>query len=780
MYLAPTPSSSTSTRLSYPAPFRYNVASMHLRKLTLQGFKTFAQKTTLTFPAGVANNHALTIIVGPNGSGKSNIADAIRWCLGEQSMKQLRGKQSQDVIFSGSDGKHRQNMAEVSLTFDNPKHVGGITLSEIVITRQLFRDGESHYLLNGKEVRLADIQLLLAEAGIGQRTYTVIAQGMIDHILTASPEERKVFFDDATGVRGLQIRRQQAMGKLRHSTELMVEAERLLKEIEPRLKLLERQAKRLEERQEVESALKEIQTLYYGAIWREQETELKAFDGHIASCDASIARISSTIQEGDSALARMENEQEDQTSVNESAQRRAKLQQQYSNAQRAHREAQHAVYEAERNLEIQKVRAQSRWSPLPLKDILAELDAMLTKGESLTISDLLKLIRSLKTKLTKPKPEDITLDPALTEEVQRSKQALADTRRTVEQLEDELTREAKVSSAPAQINKELFQLQRDLREAQNALHAEESKKHQLLIERTRIETRREDLLAELSELNLSLANITQYEPETPQSTHILKEKLTQLQRKRDLIGGIDPEIVAEYQETKERHHFLNTQLTDLHEAINASERVIDELDASIKSQSEGAFEAINKQFQLYFKILFGGGKCELTPLKREESESTNVDITPERGIHELIDSIEVERTASEQALERFEAREDHVAGIEIYATPPGKTLKSLTALSGGERALTAIALLSAIMATNPSPFVVLDEVDASLDESNTVRFANILSELRKHTQFIVVTHNRATMERGDMLYGVTMGNDGMSTLLSVNLKDIEETLTARR
>ena len=752
---------------------------MHLRRLTLQGFKTFANKTSLTFPAGKADHHALTIVVGPNGSGKSNIADAIRWCLGEQSMKQLRGKNSQDVIFSGSDGKGRSNMAEVSLEFDNPNNIGGMDLSEIVITRRLYRDGESNYMLNGKNVRLADIQMLLAEAGIGQRTYTVIAQGMIDHILTSSPEERKVFFDDATGVRGLQMKRHQSMSKLRRSTEMMVEAERLLKEIEPRLKMLQRQVKRLEEREEVETALKEIQELYYGAVWQEQEVDLGKFKHQITTIDQRIEAIQATIKAGDEQLAKIEAQQEQEALVqaDKGQSERAKLQQEYSKAQRSYREAQQHIYEAERNLEIQKVRAQSKWSPLPLKEIVAELDAMLSKGDSITVSDLYKLIKSLKTKLTKPKPEDIQLDPVLVDQVEKAKSAASEAKSRVEVLEEALTKAAKETAQPNQVNKEVFRLQRELREAQSQLHTEETKKNQLLIEKTRVDTRREDLLAELKELNLSLN--PNAKDDQSRSTHLLKEKMGQLQRKKEMIGGIDDEVIAEHKETSERHRFLTEQLDDLREAIKHSEGVIDELDDEIREQSEEAFESINEKFQLYFKVLFGGGSCSLIKLKKDE-EDEGTDVTPERGIHELIDGIEAELSESEEILKRFEERKDTVAGIDIQATPPGKKLKSLHSLSGGERALTSIALLSAIMATNPSPFVVLDEVDAALDEANTVRFANILGELQKLTQFIVVTHNRATMERGDLLYGVTMGDDGISNLLSVSMEEVEKNVTNRR
>ena len=239
---------------------------MYLSRLELQGFKTFAKKTVLEFPRPDGSHHALTVVVGPNGSGKSNTSDAIRWCLGEQSMKLLRGKSGQDVIFSGSQGKTRANFAEVTMVIDNQDRAMPIDFSEVAITRRLYRDGDSEYLLNGKRARLSDVQLLLAEAGIGQRSYSVVGQGMIDHVLTSSPEERKIFFDDATGVRSLQIKRHQSMLKLRKAAENLVEVEMLLKEIEPHLRSLKQQVRHLEKRDQVAFELQDIQVRYYTTL----------------------------------------------------------------------------------------------------------------------------------------------------------------------------------------------------------------------------------------------------------------------------------------------------------------------------------------------------------------------------------------------------------------------------------------------------------------------------------------------------------------------------------
>ncbi|HLA26212.1 MAG TPA: AAA family ATPase, partial [Patescibacteria group bacterium] len=237
---------------------------MQFTKLEIQGFKSFADKTTLEFSHKVSGDKkGITAVVGPNGSGKSNIADAVRWVLGEQSLKILRGKLSEDVVFAGSEMKSRLNFAEVTATFDNSDNSAPLEYPEIVIRRRIFRSGESEYHINNSKVRLQDIVLFLAKAHVGQKSYSVIGQGMIDQIFALTPEARKNFFDEATGVKEYQIKRDQAILKINHTRENLKEVEIQLAEIEPRLRSLTRQKKRLEERAEVEKTLRELQRIHF-------------------------------------------------------------------------------------------------------------------------------------------------------------------------------------------------------------------------------------------------------------------------------------------------------------------------------------------------------------------------------------------------------------------------------------------------------------------------------------------------------------------------------------
>jgi len=272
---------------------------MYLQKLEIQGFKSFAHKTSLEFSKGV------TCIVGPNGSGKSNIADAARWVLGEQSIKMLRGKKAQDVIFAGSKTKTRLGFAQVDLYLNNEDRSAPIDYSEVIISRRLYRNGESEYLVNKNKVRLHDILILLAKANFGQRSYSVVGQGSVDKVLSATPYERKDFFDEATGVKQYQIKREEAVKKLEYTKDNLHQADLLMQEIEPRLRSLTRQVRRLERREVIEEELGSIRKEYYGHLWQEiliehknleeraqiGETEKRKVEKEVESVQSEIDRL---------------------------------------------------------------------------------------------------------------------------------------------------------------------------------------------------------------------------------------------------------------------------------------------------------------------------------------------------------------------------------------------------------------------------------------------------------------------------------------------------------
>jgi len=263
----------------------------------------------------------------------------------------------------------------------------------------------------------------------------------------------------------------------------------------------------------------------------------------------------------------------------------------------------------------------------------------------------------------------------------------------------------------------------------------------------------------------------------------MRLEIIKLKRQLELIGGVDPETVKEYQETKERHDFLAGQAADLKKSINSLEKVINDLDDKIQLQFDDAFKSINKEFSKFFKILFDGGKAELLLIKEENKPEEKKTETDEQKLEDfegetVQPGILAALTEAEENLspKRFLKRKTGkvITGIDIMATPPGKKVSSINMLSGGERSLASIALICAVISNNPSPFVILDEVDAALDESNSQRFSKIVNDLAHKTQFIVITHNRSTMHQANILYGVTMGEDGVSKLISLKLEEAQK------
>ncbi len=305
-------------------------------------------------------------------------------------------------------------------------------------------------------------------------------------------------------------------------------------------------------------------------------------------------------------------------------------------------------------------------------------------------------------------------------------------------------------------------MQRELQEKGSRVHDLETKLNDIKIEQAKLETKRESLEQEMrQELAERAEEMKQAQVDEPVNPDQVYPEMSKLKHQLELIGAIDPETMEEYNETKERYEYLKGQTDDLTKAIASLEEIIDELDQKIKTQSETAFKNLNREFERYFKMLFEGGEARLVQVTEDvlEKEEQEEGEEPEEEIEEEPKQVKKKRV---------------ITGVEIQATPPGKRMKSINALSGGERALTSIALICAIMTNNPSPFIVLDEVDAALDEANSIKFAKIVEELSNHTQFVIVTHNRATMDMARVLYGVTMGEDGVSKMLSVKLEEATE------
>jgi len=898
---------------------------MYLQKLVISGFKSFAETTTFTFDA------PFVAIVGPNGSGKTNVSDAMRWVMGEQSLKLMRMKQSTDAIFAGSASRTRLGLAQVDLHINNADGRLPIDYKEVVISRRLSRDGDTEYLINKQPARLQDILLLLAQANFGQKSYGVIGQGMISDILNANPQDRKGFFDEATGVKEFQIKRDQAINKLIRTEDNLTRVEDVLKEIEPHLQSLGRQVKKLEKRQVVAAELSEVQVRYYGSslfALRQKMTELRTNETDYHAKIALVTKELETVEAEIDQIGRAESRttlyhrlQQDYNAVlvkkNDVLKEQAIIQgrlevehersgeidllwmqrrlddttQRLTATEADASVASEAI--AHQQIQLQKLQtaqAETMKELVALEAELKQANAVLVKMmEVLSVPEIKVRLEQLfqrqeqflreilqtnnldQFKVVQRQAQEITaalaqlLDELHTEQsedialqrrlIQSIEQRIATTAELKEKLLNEHTTQRITIEAHkqkldlftttiAQLRAEQAQLQADsaaqaknlaektslsaqmaeyktksealisqletieeeLSLKKNSLdefnQSEEVKKQRLLelqtqarqvqaqfnqlsnrlqaieIDLTKIDTKRETIEQELArEVTADAQDQIHHWNEARTDQAELLIKIEQLKHQLELIGGIDPEIIQEHTETKERFDFLSAQSKDLRQTIISLDEVIDELDASIKRQFDKSFKAINKSFGKYFTMLFGGGEAKLEMLIAEDAEKNE---GTEKSAEKIAESSEKQPENAEvmpSAIGKAKKKQRVVSGIDIIAHPPGKKLSTIHALSGGEKSLTAIALLCAIIGANTPPFVVMDEVEAALDEANSEKFAAIIKHLSPQTQFVVITHNRSTMHQADILYGVTMKSDGTSHILSVKMTEAEQLLT---
>lgn len=764
---------------------------MYLKKVEILGFKSFANKTTLEFlPAANfrdgSEGSGITAIVGPNGSGKSNVSDAIKWAMGEQSMKNLRGKKSEDVIFAGSGSKARLSSASVSLHFDNSDKRIPLEFSEVVLTRKLFRSGESEYLINGSRSRLLDVADLLARAGVGKESYCVINQGMSDALLNANPFERRGVLEDAAGVKQYQLKKERALKKLESTRENMERTAGLIREIEPHLKMLKRQAEKAQQGKIVAEELRQKQIKLFFHFWRSFQTEREKFSAEKETLGAAMMNMQREVDKMSDELnqesVQVEHSGENQVLEKKKFEIRQKLNEvdreliiaegrivvekeklanqkiieiipvdlKYVQAKVRHiREAQERlilrVEEAEKLDDLQDIKEAARAIQQQLFDLYEEAG----KGEVAVKKDNSKEVEEINRRIA-----ELAAKSKVAEENRQKLKIEA------EKIEKEIAAEAQKAR---QLRERFFQIERESRMKQEQLNALKDQFNEAKIRLARVEVREEDLTNEIrNALRIEpaeLLKLQEGQAGTDFDRDRFEREIARLKVQMEQIGGIDPMIVEEYSETNARFDFLTQELKDLADALISLEEVIKEMDQRINEEFSKAFEQINKEFTKYFRIIFGGGNANLAKIRSSKSKVKGGE-NEEAGNDEEI-----------KKEENFEEQKSEV-GVEIFACPPGKKIANLSMLSGGERSLTSLALLFAIISHNPPPFAILDEVEAALDEANSRRFSKILQELSGSTQFIAITHNRETMRQAALLYGVTMGEDGISKLLSVRLDQI--------
>ena len=731
---------------------------MLLKRLEIAGFKSFAKPIVLEFPS------ATTAIVGPNGSGKSNVADAIRWVLGEQSMKSLRGKKGEDLIFAGagegsasSPRSARLGKASVALVFDNVSANRGMgtqktfpyEFDEVIVSRAVYRDGANDYMLNGSPARLRDVIELLSNVGLGASQHHIIGQGDADRILYASPKERKEMIEDALGLKIFWLKKHEAERKLEKTAENIKDVESLRRELRPHLRYLEEQAKRS----------------HNAAVLREELRQLAC--EYIVRERTAIARESREIS--DIADPAMHAAQELEGRVRESEQAFEEEDAAPMFLQRL------AELDRERDALVQQQRAleQELWrvrerdvahgaparDTVPHKQVYEILDELRVDLEAAgrigAVEGLRNAVFSLTQKVyrfleelahnhagaTKSNNKNKSL-----EHIEQDITVLRQKEETISRSRQELEEHYRARNAEQRTKRSAYRTySEELARVRDTLREIGVRKEQVEMRTQALSSDFEEWigLAASQEKNdgALFASLSERDQ--------MRKKIERMRIRLEEAGGVDDAVLKEFTTTKERDEFLARELDDLQKAKKHVEEMATELEERIADDFARGLATINVLFAKFFQEIFGGGKAELRLLK--EQKPADIPGSDEEDFNEEV-------------------------GLDIVVHIPKKRIKSLAMLSGGERALTSIALLFAVSTVNPPPFLVLDETDAALDEANSSRYAVMLKELSKKTQLLVITHNRATMSIAPILYGVTMGSDGVSKLLSIKLEEAENVL----
>lgn len=752
---------------------------MYLKSLEIGGFKSFAKKEELEFATPI------TAIVGPNGSGKSNVAESFRFVLGEQSIKSMRGKKGEDLIWGGSGSVPRQNRASVKIALNNEKRVFALDFDEIVVERTVFRDGTNEYAINGSKTRLKDVHELLASANIGPSGHHIISQGEADRVLSANPKERREMIEDALGLKIYQYKKTESEKRLKKAEENMAHVESLRKEVAPHLRFLERQVKKIEKTKQLREELEGV----YRAYLKREEIYLTHTEAVLArEAEEPEKKLLVLEEERVQAKAKLAQEQDD-----EKRQLLQELEEKLQTVRGKRQEVLRTIGNVEGQISALErlLREEGRGGEMEMAQVsLQEVEAMVRRveedlegvGEEGDIEHVRDRVRNalmhLRSFLSsrgerKEEEKKSTLKEeleSLSKEKENQSEALVSFEKEESKLREEFeTLKRSIESEESQgreAERELFRILEEERVCEQALSR---------IENARATLRRdkEDFDIELREavalIGVVVRDYMNHEIDASKEEVVSEERSVQRDRRRALEkmkvkleesgAGSDEEVMKEYQEVRERDEFLMRELEDLAASIEKLEVIIKDLTKELNDQFVSGIEEISTEFNRLFVLMFGGGSASLKrvapAIKKKKSE---MDMLMSGVMDEGVSEHEEEDTEGEE-------------GIEIDVKLPNKRVKGLEMLSGGERALTSIALIFAMSQINPPLFIILDETDAALDEANSRRYGDMIEALSEKSQLILITHNRETMSRAGVLYGVTMGGDGVSKLLSVKLDE---------
>ena len=794
---------------------------MEFKKIQLNGFKSFADKTNFLIEDG------LTGIVGPNGCGKSNIVESLRWVMGETSAKSMRGSGMEDVIFSGTSNKTSKNIAEVSVTIENQNNEGPIQfreLDEVIVRRKIEKDKGSKFYINDKEVRARDAQMFFADLSTGAHSPSMISQGRIGALVTAKPTDRRAILEEAAGISGLHVRRHEAELRLGAAENNLKRADELRRQQEKQLANLQKQAEEATKYKNISDEIKKIEAgLYYlklleidkeirveDEINTEAEGEVSGYNNKISELDqliksetnkvmplreknienlSKIQRLNLELQSLDEENTRIQDEIEKikkslQTFDEDINREKGIVIDANSNEKRLKEEKNELIEIDSKYYETEKKSNEdldSAKNKLKLEiDKIKELINSQKNEDAITVLDNCKITieeyAETYSKNQNIKKESIKRNQRINiidKEIESWKNLLSNSDKMINELSERKNKLSlqleKLDNRPklqaekkGQISEGLRISEQEKIENESIINVTDEKIETLRSQLNEIQEqsiqirerkassgatieglkkRKSDLVDRVnSELNLSEEKILENsnlfgKEELPDSVN-QEDLLDKKKQEREKLGSVNLKADEETNKYKIEIKKMEQDRADLVTAISKLKQSIEELNQKGRERLIEAFEKVNRKFNEVYTKLFNGGNAKL----------------------ELVDS--------DDPLE---------AGLEMLVSPPGKRLQSITLLSGGEQALTALSLIFAVFLTNPSPICVLDEVDAPLDDANVTRFCSLLEDLTKitNTKFIIVTHHALTMSKMNRLYGVTMPEKGISQLVAVDLQKAE-------
>jgi chromosome segregation ATPase len=708
---------------------------VHLRSIRLRGFKSFPDPVEVRLEPGVA------VVVGPNGSGKSNIADAIVWAAGSLSPSELRAEKPDDVLFMGGPGRAASEFAEVELLFDNEDGEGPIDFSELSIARRLYRGGEGEYLVNRARVRRLDVVELLAEVGLGTELHSVIGQGRVEQILGSKPADRRALIEEAAGLGRFKQRRHRAELKLAR-VEIQVDRARdLEEEVRKRLRPLALQATAA---QRAEKLLGEIER----RRTRIAAAELERVERRLAEVGERRAEAELERKRRDDRLGGVLEE-------------RRRAEEELAEAAGRHEQATAALYRlrsALERVELRREQAEATSTSLRADAASPRLPAVgeptyeaalsAARGWTVAPSDFSRALTRLREAYNEgvdavlvhaasnvwfasgsigrvEESSRASSLEALAETADRVASGLAESARAAARFETPLRARVDAGgSRSGELGEELREI--GARETQLRLAAGEAAERLAAvgIEVAGLEREREEILGRLPATERESVS----EPMSDEQVEELRGEIARLERRREALGQVNPLAAEEHAQEKQRLEELTRQRDDLECSLAELAKLRDELTETVELRFEETYAAVEHHFAEVAGTLFPGGKGRL--VRQEDEEEP---------------------------------------GIEIELQPGGKRVTRLSLLSGGEKALGAISFLFALFLARPCPFYLLDEVEAALDDTNIGRFVDLLRRFSDRAQFIVVTHQKRTMEAADILYGVTMGGAGVSEIVSKRL-----------